>query len=165
MTIRNLRRAVPGGVLLAVGGLAGYALSAQSDEKSSKPVAAPVQVRTQVIHRTRHVVKHEKPKHRKHGGGRGSSAATRKRSASAATPSARPAAVASAGGSSGGGYVPRASAPHYAPAPVRTRSSGSSSTHSAPSHPVTTRTSGSSGSSGSSGGERDDGGEHEGGDD
>jgi hypothetical protein len=50
--------------LLAMGGLAGVALSAESPSSSSAktPTTAPVEVRTQVVRRTVHVIRREKPK-------------------------------------------------------------------------------------------------------
>ena len=65
--MRTATTTLAAAALLAVGGTAGAALSAGRD-RAPVPVAAapaPVEVRTQVIHRTVHVVRHIKPKRRK----------------------------------------------------------------------------------------------------
>ncbi len=52
--------------LLALGGLAGAALSAESSPATgAAQTAAPVEVRTQVVRRTVHVIRREKPKRQK----------------------------------------------------------------------------------------------------
>lgn len=63
--MRTATTAVVAAALLAVGGAAGAALSAGPGHPPVATVAAapaPVEVRTQVIHRTVHVVRHLKPK-------------------------------------------------------------------------------------------------------
>src|SRR5690242_13671387 len=88
---------------LTAGALAGYAAS--SDSTNAPPVTAaerkqPVEVRTEVIHRTVRVVRHEKRKHRRRRAAAPAVAAPPPRSvAPAATPSA--AASTSAGSGSG----------------------------------------------------------------
>ena len=116
-------------VVLGLGGLGGYAISANRrvDSPTTTTASAPA---TKVVRRTVHV----KPKRPKGVQATGSAPATL---------TSRPVSSSSSGSGS--------SAP-----PVSTGSSGSSS-----SHPVTTGTSG----SGGGGGEREDGGEREGGDD
>ena len=55
-----------GATLLVLGGLAGVALSAESNRATgAAQTAAPVEVRTQIVHRTVHVIRREKPKRRK----------------------------------------------------------------------------------------------------
>jgi hypothetical protein len=113
--------------LLVVGGAAGAALTAQPDRAAvaaGPAPPAPVEVRTQVIHRTVHVVRHIKPK--KH---------------PAAAPPAPAPAVVTARPQPAVASVARP-APRVV-RPLRTHSSGT----------------------GGGRGEREDGGEHEGGED
>ena len=62
--MRTATTTLAAAALLAVGGTAGAALSAGRDRAPVPAAAAPapVEVRTQVIHRTVHVVRHIKPK-------------------------------------------------------------------------------------------------------
>ena len=61
--MRTAATTLAAAALLAIGGAAGAALSAGRAPVSRAAVApAPVEVRTQVIHRTVHVVRHIKPK-------------------------------------------------------------------------------------------------------
>jgi hypothetical protein len=102
-----------GATLLALGGLAGVALSAESSPATgaaAKTAAAPVEVRTQVIRRTVHVIRREKPKRAKH--------AIRPTSSAAPIPAAAPASVPR--------VVALPAQPQQRPAPVRTRTSGAS---------------------------------------
>jgi hypothetical protein len=139
-------KAGAGATLAALGGLAAYAV-ASGDEPSSTQAAKtqPVEVRTETIRRTVHVVKHEKPRHRRtkapHGPARAAAPAA------SAAPAPAPAAVTSA-------------APAR-PAPARVVSAP------APAHHLTTRTSGGSGRGGEDEHEREHESEHEheGGDD
>ena len=53
-----------GFALLGAGGVAGAALPVAAQRPAAVAVApAPVEVRTQVVHRTVRVVRHERPKH------------------------------------------------------------------------------------------------------
>lgn len=57
--------ALAAAALLVAGGAAGAALTAQADRSSAPARAAgpaPVEVRTEVVHRTVHVVRHVRPK-------------------------------------------------------------------------------------------------------
>jgi hypothetical protein len=99
-----------GATLLALGGLAGVALSAESRHATSSAATAtpPVEVRTEIVRRTVHVFRHEKPK----------KVSTPPVRAAVPVPAAAP---------------PRAvvravsaPAPAPSPAPVRTRTSGGS---------------------------------------
>lgn len=160
-------RIAAGLTLVALGGFAGYAVNGSASNapaRSSNAAATqPVQIRTQTIRRTVRVVKHEKPKHPP------AAAATPAPGVAprvaAAAPASRPAtAVAAAPPAPAPARVSVTRSPTVAPrsAPVRTRSSGSTTHHAttpAVTHrPVKTRSSGSTG--GKSGG-----GEHEGGGD
>jgi hypothetical protein len=63
--MRTATTTLAAAALLAVGGAAGAALSAGRDGAPTPSAAvarAPVEVRTQVIHRTVHVVRHIRPK-------------------------------------------------------------------------------------------------------
>ena len=53
--------------LVGLGGLAGWAVSQPADQgkAAAAQAAAPVEVRTQVVRRTVHIVRHEKPTHRR----------------------------------------------------------------------------------------------------
>ena len=64
IAMRTATTTVAAARLLAIGGAAGAALSARPDRAPAPAavVPAPVEVRTQVIHRTVHVVRHIKPK-------------------------------------------------------------------------------------------------------
>ena len=128
-----------GFALLGAGGVAGAALPVAAQRPAAVAAApAPVEVRTQVVHRTVRVVRHERPKH------------LRPRRAPALAPAEPPAAPAAP--------APAAAAP--APAatgrPLVTRSSGTAAHRSAPA-PLRTRSS----STGGRGREGDDGHEHE----
>jgi hypothetical protein len=95
-----------GATLLALGGLAAYALSAGAQEPATTAAAksGPVEVRTETVHRTVRVVKHEKRRRN-----RGASHASGAPAAPAAAPSPAPARVASS--------PAPAPAPAAAPAP------------------------------------------------
>jgi hypothetical protein len=63
--MRTVTTTLAASALLVAGGAAGAALSAGLDRSpaaAATPAPAPVEVRTQVIHRTVHVVRHIKPK-------------------------------------------------------------------------------------------------------
>jgi len=115
-----------GFALLGAGGVAGAALPVAAQRPAAVAVApAPVEVRTQVVHRTVRVVRHERPKHL-----RPRRAAAPAPAQRLATPSAAPApvhaAAAPATAASGRPLVTRSSgtaAHRSAPAPLRTRSS------------------------------------------
>lgn len=136
-----------GATILGLGGLTGLALSA-GHQRASQPVAAKPLVRTKVIRRTIHVVKHAKPK-----------------PPAGAPPAPGAAYSTSAGVATGSSSV--GSAPSSA-APVTTSSSGAAGSAGSGSAPVVTHSSGAGGGGGSpvvthasgSGG----GGEREGGD-
>lgn len=100
-----------GATLLALGGLAGVALSAESQQTTSSAATPtpPVEVRTEVVHRTVHVIRREKAKK------------VSAPPARAATP------VPAAAPSPSVARVVSAPAPSPSPAPVRTRTSGGSS--------------------------------------
>jgi hypothetical protein len=151
-------RIAAGATILGLGGLTGLALSA-GHQKASQPVAAKPLVRTKVIRRTIHVVKHVKPKR---------------------PVGAPPVAGAAYGPTYGGGTSGAAvatgsssvgSAPTSAAAPVTTSSSGAAGSPGSGSAPVVTHTSGAGGGGGGSAavvthtsGGGGGGGEHEGGD-
>src|SRR5690349_4831697 len=111
-----------GATLAALGGLTGYAISSSGDEATTATATRePVEVRTETIHRTVHVVKHEKPRHPKPNGRESAAAAAGPVPAAAAAPRAVPVAA-----------PPRPAPARVvsSPAPVRhvtTRSSGSGS--------------------------------------
>ena len=115
-----------GFALLGAGGVAGAALPVAAQRPAAVAAApAPVEVRTQVVHRTVRVVRHERPKHL-----RPRRAAAPAPAQRLATPSAAPApvhaAAAPATAASGRPLVTRSSgtaAHRPAPAPLRTRSS------------------------------------------
>lgn len=159
--------------VLASGGLSAAVLQPGSGSRSASNAALQqpaVEVRTQVIRRTIHVVRHERPPRaqRPHGepsGARGSAAGSGS-AGGAVAPGAGAAAVrtASSGSHANAGAGVGVSAPSAAPAPrVRTRTSGASrggstsggatSGGGAKGAPVRTRTSG--------GSHHDDGGEHD----
>ncbi len=99
-----------GFALLGAGGVAGAALPVAAQRPAAVAVApAPVEVRTQVVHRTVRVVRHERPKH------------LRPRRAAAPAPAQRPAAPSAAPAP-----APAAAAPATAATgrPLVTRSSG-----------------------------------------
>jgi hypothetical protein len=61
--VRNTRsRIAVAATVLALGGLAGLAVSADKQKAPSTVAAEPPLVRTRVIHRTIHVTKHAKPR-------------------------------------------------------------------------------------------------------
>jgi hypothetical protein len=63
--MRSVTTVLTAATLLVAGGAGGAALSARPDRAAAPSRAAspaPVEVRTQVIHRTVHVVRHVKPK-------------------------------------------------------------------------------------------------------
>jgi hypothetical protein len=137
--VKNFKtRIAAGATILGLGGLTGLALSA-GHQKASQPVAAKPLVRTKVIVRTIHVIKHIKPKH-----------------PVGASPAAGAAHGGAAGGTSGAGVATGSSStgsvPSSSSAPVVTHTSGSHGGGSSGS-PVVTHTSGGGG-----------GGEHDGGD-
>ncbi len=105
--------------LVALGGFAGYALGAGAGDRPGATVAAqrqPLEVRTQTIHRTVRIVKHEKPPKPK------------RQAAPVAAPAAAPVRVVAVRPVQRV-QQPVAAAPpvRQAPAPVRTRTSGGGS--------------------------------------
>jgi hypothetical protein len=145
------KKLAAGASLVALGGIAGFAVGQPGHAGTVKQAAAPVEVRTETVKRTVHVTRHEKPKHKRVR--RPAAPAVAPRPASAAPPAPAPPVTSAP--------VYRAPAPAPAPRPVASvRPPVSAPTH----HPVTTRTSG-GGSAGGSHGERDDRHESEGGDD
>jgi hypothetical protein len=60
--MRTATTTLAAAALLAIGGTAGAAMSARPDHAPAAVAAAPVEVRTQVVHRTVHIVRHIKPK-------------------------------------------------------------------------------------------------------
>lgn len=149
------KKLAAGATVAALGGLTAIAIGQPGSTSNKETAAAPVEVRTETIEKTVHVVRHEKPKH-KRVRTPAPARAVAPRPASAAPP---PAPV-----------TPAAAAPvHTYPAPrtvASVRPPSSVPTH----HPATTRTSGSSGSAREDrgedgGGEREDRHESEGGDD
>ncbi len=151
-------RIAAGATILGLGGLTGLALSA-GHQKAPQPVATKPLVRTKVIRRTIHVIKHVKPKHPV-----GASPVAAGRTGTAFGGAAGGTSGAHvATGSSSVGSVPSAS--HSAP--VVTHTSGAAAgSHGSHSAPVVTHTSG--GGGGGKGGavvtHASGGGEHEGGD-
>lgn len=137
-------RVATAATVLALGGLAGIALSA--DKKAPSATVAEKPIRTQVVRRTIHVTKHAKPKHPVAAGGPSAAA-----SGTGTSP---------AYGSSGG-------SPNYESATTGSSSSGTAPASYEP-EPVTTSTSGAGAGAPVPGGyetESEDGGEHEGGGD
>jgi hypothetical protein len=131
-----------GVALLGAGGVAGAALPVAAQRPAAVAAApAPVEVRTQVVHRTVRIVRHERPKHLR----------PRRPAAAAPAPAPPPAAPPPAPAA----RVPAATAPATAAAgrPLVTRSSGTAAHRSAPS-PLRTRSS-------STGGRGGEGHEHE----
>jgi hypothetical protein len=139
-------RIAAGATILGLGGLTGLALSA-GHQRASQPVAAKPLVRTQVIRRTIHVVKHAKPKPPAGGaplpGAAGAAYGAGSASAGVAT-----------GSSSAGSASPSS-------APVTTSSSGAAGSTGSGSAPIVTRTSGAGGGGGSPVVTHTSGGEHE----
>jgi hypothetical protein len=128
-------RIAAGATILGLGGLTGLALSA-GHQKASQPVAAKPLVRTRVIRRTIHVVKHVKPKHPAGAAPVGRVVETSTYGGTTATGSAS----VTTGSSSVG------SAPTSEAAPVTTSTSGASSAPgSSTSAPVVTHASGGGG--------------------
>jgi hypothetical protein len=144
------KKLAAGATFAALGGLTAVAIGQPGRTDTKTQAAAPVEVRTETIRKTVHVVRHEKPRHKRVR--RPAAPVVAPRPASAAPPpSPAPATT---------GSAPGYSAP--APRPVTPRYTASipSTTH----HPVTTRTSGGSsgGGSGSGEGERErEGREHD----
>jgi hypothetical protein len=147
--------------VLAAGGLSGAALQSATTSHTSASAAATqpaVEVRTQVIRRTIHVVRHERPprplRTGQKAGGTGSTPGAGGIAASSAPPR-----TASSGSHASISPVTSGYTPAAATTPVRTRTSGTKSTgsgssgsHSTPvSNPVRTRTSGAPASGGSGG--------------
>jgi hypothetical protein len=127
-----------GASLVALGSLGGYTVGSGPNEEQTSAAAAkrrPVEVRTQTIHRTVRVVKHERP-HRKQP--ESAAPATPAVTAAPAVPVSRSTPVA-----------PQAAPPQpTSSTPVRTRTSGAGSSGDEREH-----------------GEEHEGGDHEGGDD
>jgi hypothetical protein len=137
--VKSIRtRVAAGATVLALGGLAAVALSADNGGGGgNQAVAERAPVRTEVVRRTVHVTKHAKPKRPAAGSGSGSGGAS-----SAPAPVSVPATTSSA------------------PAPVTSSSGGG-----AEPAPVTTSTSGSAGAEYGDDGDHEVEYEHEGGDD
>lgn len=160
--MKNIRtRVAAATTIIGLGGLTGLALSAGSQK--SAPVAAKPLIRTKVIRRTIHVVKHVKPKHPVGAGAAGGAVAYAGAGRTGSLPSyaasSAPVTTHSSGASA-------AAAPTYgSAAPVVTHTSGSHTVSGGGhSSPVVTHTSGSHAGGGGhvvthssgSGGERGD---------